>query len=516
MKVVIVGAGPGGLVLALTLSQFGIKPILIDKEKERSHFTKALTLQPRTLELMQSFHLLERFKEKGNLIRKTQFFANKIHVGSIEYGNLPSSCGFLLSITQPESESILESALKEKGIVIQRGVGCTDVEIRKGKAFVKVERVDSQRQEVYEADYVIAADGGKSTLRSLFLKKGDLQLTHEVRYDSNFIMGDFRMENYPFPRDERYTYFKNRAIYALIPMTYPYVRVVAFGLQGAADLTPRLEEFSFAIKEGIGTDLDITQGEWLSRFYPSRFMLNRFRLGPLFFLGDAAHIVSPIGAQGINLSIEDAYNLGWKLGMVICEKSAPSLLDTYSLQRMKAAQVVLEETNQLHKNLSNPIRNFFFLQQLKFLKRPEISRLVLLKQTQFFIDYPETKKTEGFSSGMRLFNVPCIFPDQTSLFDHLSSLGWTFLVNLESEEKIDSLPDFQPVFSISSKSGSDLLIDEQSTFCKRLKKSPPLLVISPDRYIFKTFTKAEIYDSNTFSRSRHSKKGNGHRPISQV
>ena len=502
--VIIIGAGPGGLTLALKLAQFGIRALVIDKELSRSPFTKALTLQPRTLEVLDDLGLLDLFVAHGNVIDKTDFFSNGSFVGSIQYGNLPSKCGCLLSITQPDSGKILEEAAAAHGIEVLRGVECIDVLIDGSVGCVKVKNTVTGKEETLKADYIIASDGGRSFVRSLFLKRNALKLTHEFRYDSNFIMGDFEMNDYPFPRNQRNTYFKNNAIFGLIPMVYPSVRVVAFGLRNEKDPSPKNEEFDQMARE-MELCLDMSQGKWLSRFYPSRFMLDRFRIGPLFFVGDAAHIISPIGAQGMNLSIEDGYNLAWKLGMVLARGVDSSILDSYQQERMASAKLVLEETDQLHKKLSSSLRNLLFRLQLKLLKQPSTSDFVLLKQTQFYIDYPSIqvckKKKSAFYSGGRLINGKCLRPERTTLFDHLAKDHWTVLINGESAEAVslDSiLKECKNQGSASFlflSSGNrcehplpSLTLNPGDPLCERLKHSAPILVISPDKYVFRSYS----------------------------
>jgi 2-polyprenyl-6-methoxyphenol hydroxylase-like FAD-dependent oxidoreductase len=511
-SILIVGAGPGGLIAALTLVRFGIQPIIIEKNKERTSFTKALSLQPRTLEIIDHLSLLERYIDCGKRIQRTNYHVNKKHVGTVDYGQLPSKCNHLLSITQPDSERVFEEALQAEGIFVQRGVECIDFMQTPDRCFSKIRNIDKGTEETLESDYVIAADGGRSFLRSLLLKKKEVQLLHEVRYNSNFIMGDFAMEEYPYLRDERNTFFGNNAICGLIPMRDPYVRIVAFGLRKSVEQSPTIEEFDEVLQKIVGKKFDLQRGEWLSRFYPSRFMVDRFRVGNLFLVGDAAHIISPIGAQGINLSIEDAYNLGWKLGMVIAQKADSTLLDTYESDRKSAASVVLKETNALHRKLSNSFLNFFFMQQLKFLKKPDVNRFVMQKQTQFFIDYPNMdikqnkKKPETFYSGGRLINGRCKWPPNVYFFDLLSKHKLTLLFNFLSFEWTErqlkktffETVSFSSIcFPLSILNDSLVDSDTSESFCRiasseelvsRLKSSPFFLLVSPDHYVRKTYS----------------------------
>lgn len=512
--VIIIGAGPGGLTLALTLVQFGIKPIIVEKTKKKSLFTKALSMQPRTLEIMDCFSLLPHFLDKGNQIKKNNFHVNGSFVGELDFEQLPSKCNYLLSITQPETENILATALLKDGIEIQWGKECIDVETKEECNLIRLKNSETGEQETLLANYVIAADGGKSTLRDLFIKKRVIRLTHETRYQSNFIMGDFAMEHYPYQRDERNIFFANKMICVLIPMIYPDVRVVAFGLQKHQDSDPNPDEFAQLTEKMTHQKFDFRHGKWLSRFYPSRFMVSQFRVGNVFFIGDAAHIISPIGAQGINLSIEDGFNLGWKLGMLLQNKADPTILDTYQVERMHATRVVLDETNGLHNKLSNSFRNFIFMQELKMIKFPKINALVLHNQTQFSIDYPAPdnmstpirKHKQALKAGSRMINARENSLSNAFLFDQMKSTEFSFVINFLSKEwQEDHLVNIQKHFENLDNTDSIVAINNgchvafklsftqfkigaDTELHHRLEHSPFFLMIAPDKYVYRSFS----------------------------
>lgn len=518
-SVVIIGAGPGGLTLALTLAQFGIKPIIVEKKKKKSLFTKALSMQPRTLEIMDSLSILRHFLDKGNQIKKNNFHVNGSYVGVIDFEKLPSKCNYLLSITQPETEHILEAAPVNYGIDIHWGKECVDVEIKREHNLIRLKNSETGEEETVLAKYVIAADGGKSTLRDIFIKKHVIQLTHETRYQSNFIMGDFAMEHYPYKRDERNIFFKNKMICVLIPMIYPDVRVVAFGLQKHQDSDPTPDEFAHLTEKMIHQKLDFRNGKWLSRFYPSRFMVSQFRIGNVFFIGDAAHIISPIGAQGINLSIEDGFNLGWKLGMLLQDKADPAILDTYQVERMHATRVLLDQTNLLHNKLSNSFRNFILMQELKMIKIPKINEIILHSQTQFFIDYPTNtpisikQHKDALKVGSRMINAPKDNLSSAFLFDQMKSTEYSFVVNLLSKEwreneSVDIQRHFEDLEKTDSivavnndcDSGAKLSITQftinaNTELHRQLENSPIFLMVAPDKYIHRSFS---IHESTSF------------------
>lgn len=484
--VVIIGAGPGGLTIALTLALYSIPYMLVEKTEERSPFTKALTLQPRTLEILDGLHLLEPLLPRGNQIRKTHLWKNKSRIGSFDYTDLPSQCNYLLSVTQPEVEKMLESALLARGGVIHRGLECVDVLNVENGCQVCLQNVHTGLQKTIQASYVIAADGGKSRIRSLLLQRGIIKLEKQARYDTNFIMGDFTIPNYPFDRSERQTFFGSQTLCTFIPMVFPEVRVVAFGLKKATNSEPLPSEFNDITERVAGQKLDLSSGKWLNRFYPARFIVNSLRVGSLFFIGDSGHIISPIGAQGINLSIEDAYNLGWKLGMVLRDRAPTSLLDSYHTERTIAATTVLNETNTLHKDLSHTVRHFFFMHKLAFLKNPEVNHTVLLKQTQFFIDYAKNKsptsrkKPIAFRKGMRLIN-------ESNLFSQLPTTSFALLINPLSKTKPEEIPCLPPNWIVVKA----IVTDNTSHLYRRLEQSAPYLLVRPDRYIQETYTSAQ-------------------------
>ena len=507
--IVIVGAGPAGLTLALVLARYGIKAVVIEKNLERSNHTKALSIQPRTIELIDRLGLLEKFLAHGQTLQKNNFWVNKKHVSTLDYGKLPSKCNYLLAITQPNIERLLEEALTQEGVYVSRGVECLSVDALKDHNILKLKDLKNNTLVEFTSPYVVIAEGGKSPTRTDFLHKGLIKLEKKARYASNFIMGDFTIQNYPFKRDERNTFIANKKICVFIPMVYPEVRIVTFGLKTKEDLEPNPDEFLNIVKQMTEEEMDLSQGKWMNRFYPSRFMVDKFQVNNLFFVGDAAHIMSPIGAQGINSAIEDAYNLGWKLGLCLRNTREKSLLSSYEIERQEAAKSVLDATHELHSKLSNPFLNFLFMQQLKLLQRPEINQLVMFKQTQFFMNYSvgarsnkrALKKSEmgkgPFLKGSRFLNI-WSDSSKTFLFSLLSNTRLTILVNLlsdkyHSEQAYKEFADNNDVVVIIDINSPTKLhfknaftVDTTEKISHRLKQSAPFIIISPDNYIYDT------------------------------
>lgn len=515
-QVIICGAGPSGMALALFLSRYGIKPILIEKREKRSSWSKAGTLQPRTLEVIDDLGLIDSFLEAGKIISINNFYDGAKKLLTLNYGMLPTKHNYLLSIPQYETERILENALNGEGIFIRRGYEVEDLEHTSEKNLITFRDIQSGESIKQTSDYLIAADGGKSTLRKLLIEEGEIQLKQRRRYPTNFIMGDFEIEDYPFSLRERHIHFAKRNLVSFIPMPGESVRIVAMQHEKiSADVQPTIDEFSKLVERVVGKPLKLSNPTGLSRFYPAKFMLDRARIGNIFFVGDAAHIVSPISGQGINLAIEEAYNLGWKMGCVLKKNEDDALLDSFYPERSIHVKQILDHSDRNQSMVSTSIGNYVFRWIMRMAKAEREKHKIIKALTLFDVDFDQSKthkengKFQCLRKGSRMTDKRVLTPNGRKgwLFEEFPYESHTLVFNAFSKEygkeegsiarkTIDKFDDLS-IIKIAPEFDSEdreetLVIDRGSELAHRLELSPPLIMIRPDKFIKETYGLDEL------------------------
>ncbi|MEU7864262.1 FAD-dependent oxidoreductase [Nonomuraea sp. NPDC049141] len=346
--VLIVGAGPTGLTLACDLARRGVDCRIVDRAEGPSTASRAKTIQPRALEVADDLGVIGRVLELGAIHVPTRHYdhdrviseAVEAAIGMAEPG-VPYAPVWL---SQPMVEQILRDRLTELGGRIAWGSAVTAVQQDGDVVEVSVRTATGDRR--VRARYVVGCDGGRSLVREQIGA-----LLEGVSYgDHRWWLGDVRIEG--LDRHCQHLWMSSEhGILSLFPL--PSSKVWQFQASIPADdpdpARPSLELFRriFADRAGL-PDATITEADWVSLYKINVCLVDRYRIGRVFLAGDAAHIHSPAGGQGMNTGIQDAYNLGWKLAAVL-GGAEPALLDTYELERRPMARAVLEDsTSRLH------------------------------------------------------------------------------------------------------------------------------------------------------------------------
>ncbi|UGT55688.1 FAD-dependent monooxygenase [Nocardia asteroides] len=332
--VIIAGCGPTGAMLAAELRLHGVRVLVVERETAPASVVRIVSVHMRSLELMAMRGLLDPLLERGRQRPVGGIFAG---IPTAVPDGLDSTHPYQLGIPQPVIEQVLEAHAVERGAQVRRGCAVTGFE-QDGDG-VSVEFADGQR---LRSRYLVGCDGARSTVRRLL---GVAFPGEPARNDT--LMGEMAVG---VPVEEiaarvREIQGTHRA-FSMMPFGADSCRVVVPAVEVSDDRAapPTLEDFRRALHAVAGTDFGVHSPRWMSRFGDATRLVEQYRVGRVLLAGDAAHIHPPAGGQGLNLGVQDAVNLGWKLAARIHGWAPETLLDTYQTERHPVAADVLDNT----------------------------------------------------------------------------------------------------------------------------------------------------------------------------
>ena len=354
LDALIVGAGPTGLALATQLQTFGARFRIIDRLRDRTRESRALAVQARTIELLQTLGLGERLVARGNTSTRLKLHLEGRPVAAAilgDIGAVDTRFPFILFVSQAETEAVLNDYLSAAGVVIERGAELVAFEREDDGLRCLVQRDDGRHEQLHTR-FLVGCDGAHSAVR-----KGSGIPFEGGSYPQDFALGDVEADG-PLEPNAINSFAGGGGVAMFFPLGRPTTwRVIAM----AADKHPEPQRLS---SPGVAGDLGLSELQalvdpptastirvrdpaWLTRFHLHHRQTANYRKGNVFLAGDAAHIHSPVGAQGMNTGIQDAWNLGWKLGLVARGLADNRLLDTYEAERWPVGQFLLRYTDRL-------------------------------------------------------------------------------------------------------------------------------------------------------------------------
>lgn len=395
-QVLIVGAGPTGLVLALALQKQGIPFRIIDKNSGTGEASRAIVVHARTLEYYQQLGLADELAQRGIPIQELQIRKDgelkaRMKMGDIGLGISPYP--YVLSLPQDEHEEVLENTLKERGDRVEWNTELVSFS-EEGNAVHAVLSKDGVYEEAL-FQYMCGCDGAHSTVR-----KG-LELSFSGgTYEQIFYVADVKSA---VPIHGLHVSFNNDGFCLTAPVrTTGYVRLI--GIIPKPVLEQGLpEDFSpIAPYASHNTEAEIQDVNWFSTFNVHHRVSEHFRKGRIFIAGDAGHVHSPAGGQGMNTGIGDAMNLAWKLAAVLQGEADEQILDSYETERIGFARTLVATTDRafqimvgkgINTKLAMEVVIPFFVPVLFHLPPARRKAFEMLSQTR--IHYPDSLLSEG-------------------------------------------------------------------------------------------------------------------------
>ncbi len=405
--VVIVGAGPTGLTLALALATYGIDFKLIDHKAAISPLSKALGIQARTLELLEDLGVVEPFLEKGKPNGMINLYVRGKKRGAFDLSTIGegfSAYPYMLTLPQNQTEEILYQHLKELGQDIHWSTALLDFEQEKQGVTVHIKNAEGVIETI-EAAYLVGCDGARSAVREqLGLPfEGDTASRFFYVMDTKIVWkGEVEAEA------DMYNCLCRNSFVAIIRMPgterYRIIGILPKELDHPTN-TSRADIVQ-QIKTDSELDIELEEISWHAVYNVHTRKAPSFQQGRCFIAGDAAHVHTPAGGQGMNTGIQDAYNLAWKLNMVLQGQAAAPLLATYNEEREKNARQLIAGTDRAFNiqsgdgALTRFVRLYVFPPIAGFLFSREIFKTKLFPIfSQINISYPESALTQPSKSG---------------------------------------------------------------------------------------------------------------------
>lgn len=393
--VLIVGAGPTGLTLAIELARRAVPVRIVDRLTDPPLHSRGLGVQPRTLEVFERIGVIDAALEAGQIARGFNFYSDRRRIGGLTFAGLDAPYPFMFALEQSQTERVLTDRLRDLGVAVDRGVEATAL-TQDDHGVVVTLRQPAGLTEQIHTDWVVGCDGAHSTVRDL------LGLPFAgATYPDHWLLGDMHID-WRLPTDEVHGFFSPTGLLFTVPLGNARYRLITLKPDHGVSDTPDDIFAYFADVTARLTPGGATLGDprWLGTFSVHRRMVDRMRAGRVFLAGDAAHIHSPAGGLGLNDGIQDAHNLGWKLALIHHDAADVALLDSYHDERHPIAVATQRGTDLATRAIGsgNPL-----LQRIRravvprVLNRRAVQRRLVPLATQLRVAYPNSSIVEHHS-----------------------------------------------------------------------------------------------------------------------
>ncbi|PYH47147.1 putative FAD binding monooxygenase [Aspergillus saccharolyticus JOP 1030-1] len=446
-EVLIVGAGPTGLVMALWLTRQGIKVRITDRAEHSATTSRALAVHARTLELYRQLDLGDRLVSLGHPLGATNVWTQGVHRFRVPFGHFGTGLTpypYILIVPQDAHEHLLEERLKEMGVEVERNQELVDfaetdggvvARFRKPQAQISPEPNDAENGlQTSEAAYIVGCDGAHSIVR----RAADIDFAGET-YGQIFFVADVEGQG-PAINGEGHVQLDGEVTFLTLAYdSKRHARLVGnvdgkqlARIQANKDMSDvKFEDIAVAAP-AMRHMMQIDKVNWFATYRVHHRVAENFRNGRAFLVGDAAHIHSPVGGQGMNTGIGDAINLAWKMAAVLHSRADVSLLDTYETERRAFALTLVETTDSAFTKLAargwlaNLVRCYiipFFVKiavQFGFIRQR-----IFFGLSQIKLQYHKSPLSAGIAGSVRGGDrLPWVSDGETDNFVPLKEITW--------------------------------------------------------------------------------------------
>ena len=480
----VVGAGPSGMTAAIELRRAGLNVRIIDKSDHPALHSQALVVQARTLEQLQRYGIAGEAVAAGSKLTGAKLWSEGKEILSFDVNKIHSRYPYVLFLPQSKTEAILSRHMESLGVKIERQTELLGFDQQAGSLLAQLRHADGREESIHPR-WIIGCDGAHSVVRhkaGIPFEGGGIALS--------FFLGDFEIEGPDAPTDFLSIHLHQGNVVFMGRLTGKLTRIIV-ALHSQQDEQPRrdltLQDFQVPIDEA-GVRIRILSSEWMTPFHVNDLQARHYREGNVFLVGDASHIHSPVGGQGMNTGMQDAANLAWKIAAV-SRGAEEKLLDSYEEERGAVGKALLKFTERGLKfaTTSNPIAESLrdaLLPAIAGLDKVQQSMLGFISETA--IDYRDSSivADHGGDGSLRAGDR---MPDfGTGERDGSSTLlaNWTtgrhfaLLFNVTEAEQTDFKLNFPSIPAIRLHSSE---VDDNALGL--LGREKKILIVRPDGYV---------------------------------
>jgi len=347
LPILIVGAGPSGLMMALMLAKLGQAVKIIDKDKTPNINSRAIVIQIRTLEIFKSLGLVQKLRKHAVILKSLSIHSDNLSVCKIDTYFADSLFHHPWIVDQSDTQKLLESELKTYGIAVQRNTEF--IESVQKNNYVETKLKINNKFSSYKASYLIGADGAHSIVR-----KSINQKYQGKSYDDEFILADVNFTQNP-QLSSAHLYLKKQKFFAVFPMKNANYRLISI----------KNKHFTnFDDLANMANLPNINETKWSSNFFIRCLSVDKYYDNRTFLVGDAAHIHSPAGGQGMNTGLQDSFNLAFKLSMANQGLLSSNSLKTYHEERKPVGDFLINNTDRLFNFMTSTNWSLFIMRKI--------------------------------------------------------------------------------------------------------------------------------------------------------
>ncbi len=491
-QVLIVGAGPTGLMLAIELTLLSLSVRIIDRAAQSKRQARAGVIWPRAQEALAELGAIDKFLEFAHRLHSTDIYLRGRHSGSLEFGRIKTDYPHPLCIEQHDTERLLAESLANLGVEIEWEKEAIALHSHDDGAEVTV-RTAQGEEETIVTQWVVSCEGTRSAIREA------AQIPFEGERVANLQTLQVNAKpTWRFPKSISHGYFfltENVSMMGF-PMPGGSYRFCAFTSDPTPDRkTPpslaEMRDLAAAVTYMPELQLELTEPLWLNRARFQNRIAATFNQGRVLLVGDAAHAWAPIGGHGMNTGLRGAYNIGWKLAAVERGEAKSGLLDTYTIEQRANAQTIVQanRTNLIEQPQSHTILGMMEKFMPLGLSLDPVNRLLEFKLSDLGMEYRNSplswqrNSSKQLHAGDRLPNVPVVSGDGqwANLHRLLSIHHWTLLLRTKDSEVIERVYQIVGRFRSTIKVSTISPMDRDSD--RQLGRDGQMLLVRPDGHV---------------------------------